>query len=158
MTYRIVGLDPLIFRPLFALDDETLKASHIERLHAASSSGTPCRISLEDARAGDEVLLLNYEHLDAASPYRASGPIFVRRAATERDEAAAFVDEVPEVLVKRLMSVRAYDASAHMIDAQVCEGISLDAQIRRLFAMPSAAWLQVHNARQGCYAAAVERA
>ena len=158
MTYRIVGLDPAPFRPLFQLSDDQLKARNIERSFAESSSGTPCRVSLEDAKQGDEVLLLSFAHLDADSPYAASGPIFVRRRAAEQSEVVSIVDRVPEVLGKRLLSVRAYDSTAYVIDAEVCEGARLDALIRDFFDNPETAYLHVHIARRGCFAARVERA
>ena len=157
MNYRIVGLDPLIFRSLFQLDDEELRERRIDRSFATSSTGMPCRVSLEDACEGDEVLLLNYAHLTADTPYASIGPIFVRRKAVECNDLISFVNRVPPVLRRRLLSIRAYDGAAYMTDAEVCEGRELDGQIRRFFADSNVAYLHVHNARRGCFAARVER-
>ena len=66
-------------------------------------------------------------------------------------------DEVPEALACRLLSVRAFDAADMMIDADVAEGKVAAELFERLLSNPLAAYLQVHNARRGCYAARVER-
>ena len=159
MSYRIEGLDPAPFRALFALDDRTLAKQCIGRSFVTESFGTPCRVSLADADAGDEVLLLGYAHLMADSPFRAAGPIFVRRRAVEERYAAMkLVDTVPDVLARRLLSVRAYDADAFMRHAEVCEGHGLDDRIDAILADDAIAFLHVHYAKQGCYAARVVRA
>jgi hypothetical protein len=79
----------------------------------------------------------------------------VRRAA---DRAFAAVDTIPEVLRSRLLAVRAFDARHMMIDAEVCEGIRAADLFERFLANPRTSYLQVHNAKRGCYAARVERA
>lgn len=90
--FRLSALDAALFAPLFALDDAGLAARRIARRTVDADHGTPCRVSLEDARAGEQVLLLPWRHHAVDSPYRASGPIFVRRGvATARPQ----VDEVP---------------------------------------------------------------
>ena len=60
MTYSIRGLGPERFAPLFALDDADLAAMNARRVTATSDRGFPCRISLEDAKAGEELILLHY--------------------------------------------------------------------------------------------------
>lgn len=159
MSYRIEGLAPQPFRALFSLDADALAARHIARSIVTEANGTPCRVSLADADEGDEVLLLGHTHLDADSPFRASGAIFVRRRAVEeRGDALALVDEVPDVLSRRLLSVRGYDAKSFMRRADVCEGTALDAQIATMFEDGAVAFLHVHYASRGCYAARVVRA
>lgn len=153
--YRIVGFDPEPFRPLFELDDEALARRGAVRQIVEEAHATPCRVSLEDAAPGEEVVLLHYAHLNAPSPYAASGPIFVRRAATRRFAAT---NVVPEMLRRRLLSVRAYDASHFMLESDVVEGALLDGMIRRLFGNPDVNYLHVHNARPGCFDCRVERA
>ncbi|MGE5176579.1 MAG: DUF1203 domain-containing protein [Hyphomicrobiales bacterium] len=155
IDYRIVGLDPDPFRPLFELDDETLARRGAVRRVVSEANVTPCRVSLEDAEPGEEVLLLRFAHLEAASPYAASGPIFVRRAATRRFVAT---NAIPDMLRRRLLSVRAYDASHFMLESDVVEGAVLDGAIRRLFENPDVDYLHVHNARPGCFDCRVERA
>ena len=154
-TFRLVGIDPAPFEPLFALDDTQLAALGAKRCIATENPGFPCRVSLEDAAVGEELLLLPFEHQPGASPYRASGPIFVRRGARRRALAPGVV---PDYVTRRLMSVRAYDATHAMVDACVCEGVKAAAAIERLFADPDVAYLHLHNAKRGCFACTVERA
>jgi len=116
--------------------------------------GFPCRVSLEDAEIGEQVILLPFLHHEVESPYRASGPIFVRENAKE---AALSVGEVPELVSTRTMSVRAYDENSMMIDGTVVPGSEIKAHIEKLFADPKIAYLHLHNAGAGCYSCRVER-
>ena len=155
MSYRIVGLEPDQFQTLFEMGDAELAERHIVRQIVDAKPGFPCRITLEDAELGESVLLLNYEHQNAPTPYRSSHAIFVRENARQRYDD---VDRVPPALLSRTLSVRAFDAIGMMIDADVVEGTELEALINRLFAEKNAAYLHVHNAKRGCFAARVERA
>ncbi len=153
MPYRISGLPAEPFRHLFGLSDAEL-ARHGALRQVAKESGCPCRISLTDAKAGDEVILVNYEHQDADTPYRSRHAVYVR-AGEERYDA---LDEVPEQLRKRLLSVRAFDARGMMREADVTDGSALEALIDKFFANEDVAYLHLHYARPGCYAARVDRA
>ena len=156
MTFRIVALSPDSFAPLFARSDEELAALGAARQIVGEAGTTPCRVSLVDAAPGEEVVLVPFTHLDApSSPYRGGGAIFVRRGAVRAEPAPG---EVPEQLRRRLLSVRAYDAAGWMKHADVTPGAELAAVIGRLFADPAVAYLHVHNAKPGCYAARVDRA
>jgi hypothetical protein len=154
MTYRIRGLEPALFEPLFDLDDATLAARGMRCMRADAPVGFPCRISLEDAPVGEPVLLLPFTHQDSRSPYRASGPIFVRRG---RQAAAEFIGELPPYLTRRPLSVRAYDTADEMIDADVVDGNAAEALIERYLALDAAAYLHIHFARRGCFACRVDR-
>ncbi len=115
----------------------------------------PCRVSLEDAAVGETVLSLPFVHHDVDTPYRSSGPIFVRpEAETARPE----VGEVPVMFNHRLLSLRAYDSPGFMVDSTVIQGDEIGATIQRLFADPSVEYIHVHNARPGCFNCRVERA
>jgi len=116
--------------------------------------GFPCRIGLADAEIGETVILLRFVHHDVDSPYRASGPIFVRENGKEAQLAAG---EVPELVTNRTMSVRAYDENAVMLDGSVVAGPEMKAHIEKLFANPEIAYLHLHNAGAGCYSCKVER-
>ena len=154
MPFRVLGLSPDRFRPLFALPDERLHELGARRVFA-DDPRMPCRVSMEHAELGEELLLVNFEHQPANTPYRATHAIYVRRAAERAFEA---VDIVPEVLRTRLLAIRAFDAGHMMIDAEVCEGAQAAEMFERFLANPRTSYLQVHNARRGCYAARVERA
>ena len=154
MDYVISGLPLQPFQSFFGLDEAALRAHGIVRQVADSKPGFPCRITLEDAEPGETLLLLPWTHLDVDTPYRAGGPIFVREAATA---PAVFRNTIPEQQRRRLLSVRAYDADGWMRDAEVVEGVELEALIDRCFADAQVAFLHVHNARRGCYACRVDR-
>ena len=60
MDYRIEGLDPTPFIPLYGLPDLELGAAGVVRMSADSKPGYPDRIELRDADPGQSVLLLNF--------------------------------------------------------------------------------------------------
>jgi hypothetical protein len=152
MTIRYFGISAAPFLPLFDLDDAALMARGARRMLADKKPGFPCRVSLEDAEPGERMLLVNFEHQTAHSPYRASGPIFVRESARTAYDGT----DVPPVLTARLLSLRAYDAAGMMIDADVVQGAEVETALARLFAQ-AAAYVHIHNAKRGCYACRAER-
>jgi hypothetical protein len=152
MTYRIKGLDPEPFRPLFALTDDDLEQRGMKRM-TVSSPTFPCRVSLVDRPIGEQVILLNHFSHDVANPYRASHAIFVADA-----EQAEYVDEVPPVFVRRTLSLRGFDKDGMMADALVTQPGEADTGIRKLFDNPAIETIHVHNAARGCFSAKVERA
>ena len=153
-SFQITGLSHEAFAALFEMPDDVLAAHGAVRRIADIHPGFPCRVSLEDAEVGDELLLLAYEHHRADSPYRGAGPIFVRRGATQRRLAPG---EIPPYVTRRLISMRAYDGHGMMVDAGVHKGIDLRVEIERLFANHQVAYLQLHNAKPGCFACQVDR-
>jgi hypothetical protein len=155
MTFRITALDPAPFAPLFELSDAELAARGARRVVADASPGFPCRVSLADAEAGETLILVNHTHLDGNTPYAGAHAIFIR-ADVERAHPAP--GEVPLVLRRRLLSVRGYDADRMMIAAEVIEGEALAPHLETLFADPAIVFVHLHNARPGCFAAAVTRA
>lgn len=155
MSFRIRGLPAETFAPLFALSDAELKSrGAVRQIADAREPGYPCRVSLTDSQAGDELILVNYEHHAVATPYRMRFAIFVRKGEETFDR----IDVVPEQMRKRTLAVRAFDADAMLVGWELVEGIKLENAIERLFANPKAAYLHVHFAVPGCYAAKVERA
>jgi hypothetical protein len=58
----------------------------------------------------------------------------------------------------RTLAARAFDKDGMMVDRELTEGTALEGAIERLFANTRAAYLHVHFAAPGCYAARVERA
>ncbi|TVR96147.1 MAG: DUF1203 domain-containing protein [Trueperaceae bacterium] len=148
-------MDHVPLTPLFELTDEQLRTRHAVRRIANASTGYPCRVSLEDAREGEELLLLPHAHHPVDSPYRASGQIYVRRGVQQRTLAPG---EVPAYVTRRLISVRAYDAGHMMVAASVCDGPEVGDEIVARFADPDAAYVHLHNAKQGCFSCLVVRA
>jgi len=126
MTPQFLALDPATFAPLQALDEAALRQRGARRLTCETTPGMPCRVSLEDARPGERVLLLTHRHLDVDTPYRADGPIYVREGAV-----------------------------GYLRDADAVEGRDLEPVLARLLAGPKVARVQVHYAKTGCYACEV---
>jgi hypothetical protein len=155
MQFRIRGLPAEQFAPLFKLSDQELtEKGAVRQIADARDPGYPCRVSLTDSKPGDELILVNYEHHPVDSPYRMRFAIFVR----EGDETFDAVDAVPEQLRARTHAVRAFDADAMMVGHELIEGEKIEDAIARLFANPRAAYLHVHFASPGCYAARIDRA
>jgi hypothetical protein len=154
MAFQISSLSRDRFEELFTFDDATLAARGITRHVADKKPGFPCRVSLNDAEPGERVLLLSFQHQSAASPYRASGPIFVRELA---EDAAIPPNAVPQLLRTRVLSVRGYDANGMMTEADVVDGRDVETLIVRLLHDQRAEYLHVHLARPGCYVCRVDR-
>lgn len=155
MTRFVVrGLDPAPFRPLYGLDEAALTERQVVRVTADAMPGFPCRVTLQDPEPGETLLLLNYEHLPVATPYRSRHAIFVREGA---ETTAVVEDRLPRQLARRLLSLRAYDGAGMMTDAEVLEGAGAEPLVREWLARPDVAYLHAHNARRGCFAARIPR-
>lgn len=153
--FRITGLPPEPFRHLFGLSDEELAAHGAKRYVVDEKPGFPDRIEMREVEPGATVLLLNHCYQPADSPYQARHAIFVREGAEERYDR---LDEIPEVMRSRLLSLRGFDAEGMMLDADVTDGSEVETLIERLFANPAIAYIQVHNAKRGCYSGRIDRA
>jgi hypothetical protein len=154
MSFRITGLSAQPFRPLYGLSDEELARRGVKRYIADHKPGYPDRIEMRDADIGEPLLLLNHVCQPAATPYRASHAIFVREGAEHTYDR---IDEVPQVMRTRLLSLRAYDDAGMMVDADVVEGRDIEVLIRRLLEQEQVAYVHAHNARRGCYAGRIDR-
>lgn len=89
------------------------------RVTADSEPDYPCRVSLEDAKVGEELILMNYQHLDGKTPYASSHAIYVRKDA---QQAQMKPGQVPQVLSRRLLSIRGFNQQNLMIKADVIDG------------------------------------
>ena len=154
-SFQFIALESEQFGSLFHQSDAELEATGARRTVVDAKPGFPCRISLEDGEVGETVILLTFPHHDVVSPYRASGPIYIRRDASTARPA---VGEIPAMFRHRLLSVRGYDAAANLVRAEVVEGRQLEDAIGRFFANDSVRYLHLHNARPGCYNCSVVRA
>ena len=155
MSFQIHALPRDTFAPLFALPDDALRTRDIRRVVADGRPVYPCRVSLQDATEGERLLLLPHAHHVVDTPYRASGPVYVREAAIQ---ATPDIDEVPALLRTRLLSLRAYDARGMMVWADVRPGTELEAGLDELFALERTDYIHLHYAKPGCYACRVMRA
>jgi hypothetical protein len=155
MTYKITGLEPSQFAHLVGLSDEKLALHGAARMTANGQPSFPCRVQLDDAKAGETLLLVNHVSHEGNNPYRASHAIFVSESAAE---AAVYDEEIPPALARRVLSLRAFDKDGMMTDAALAQPGEADAAIRRLFADQKVDHIDAHNAIRGCFAARIERA
>jgi hypothetical protein len=155
MNYRITGLSPEPYRHLFGVPDDALEAHGARRFTANTKPGFPDRVELRDAEPGETLLLVNFSHQPADTPYRASHAIFVLEGTTRAYDRT---NAIPGALRVRTLSLRAFDAEDMMIDAALIDGSDAETGIARLFADPAAAYVHAHYATRGCYAARIDRA
>lgn len=154
MDFQISALPAHAFAHLFELSDEELAKRNAVRQIVSTQPGTPCRVSLRDAEVGETVILLNHQHQPGSSPYQASHAIYVRENA---EDAVVGINEVPEVITSRLVSLRCFDRDHMMIQADVMSGDAVGQAIVGAFEDNAVAYAHIHNAKPGCFAASVER-
>jgi hypothetical protein len=154
MSFRVTGLSPEPFRPLFGLSDAALARYGARRTLADAKPGFPDRIEISDAEPGETLLLVNFFHQPADSPYRASHAIFVR----ERDVAPTdLVDDIPQAMRVRPLSLRGFDGAGMMVEGDLVGEEGAEALIERFFANSDVAYIHAHYARRGCYAGRIDR-
>jgi hypothetical protein len=154
MDYQISALSISQFEHLLNADEETLRRAGALRMEVTANPGYPCRVSLEDAEPGESVLLIHYEHQAVATPYRSSHAIFIRENA---EQAKPFINEIPEQLRIRLLSIRGFGKDGMMRNADVVHGSELEPAIKAFLDDDEIEYLHLHNAKPGCYAARVDR-
>jgi hypothetical protein len=154
MDFQISALNIEQFKHLFDQDREVLAEQGILRVLVDSNPGYPCRVSLQDAAVGENVLLMNFEHQPMPSPFRSSHAIYIRETASQAEPEK---NEIPKMLRHRLLSVRAFDRSGMITDADVVEGNHVETLIERMLANEDADNLHIHNAGLGCYLGLVKR-
>lgn len=155
MDFRIRGLSPEPFQPLFGLSDAELAWHGAVRRIVDRKPGYPDRIELRDPELGESVLLVNYTHLPVETPYRSSYAIYVREGARSRYDR---INEIPEQFRPRVLSLRAFDEHDMLRDADIVDGAAVESLIERLLSSPETAYLHAHYAKHGCFAARIDRA
>ncbi|MGF1698700.1 DUF1203 domain-containing protein [Vibrio lamellibrachiae] len=155
IKFLIKALTEDNFHELMIKNKKELKLLGAAWVTVDAEPGYPCRVSLLDAKIGERVLALSFFHHNVDSPYRASGPIFVREKA---QTAKLNIDEVPKMLRHRLLSLRAYDSGKLMIGAEVVQGKELESAIDRQFQNKDVEYIHIHNANPGCFNCSVHRA
>ncbi|MGI0119958.1 DUF1203 domain-containing protein [Zooshikella sp. RANM57] len=150
--FLILPLDSSLFN---SLSNSELEAANAKWLEVDTCPGYPCRVSLEDVKVGESILVLTYTHHKVTTPYQSSGPIFVRENAIT---AETKVNEIPHMLRHRLLSVRGYSKDGTMLEADVIEGKVLERHIKGIFQNADVDYIQIHNAKPGCFNCTVVRA
>lgn len=107
-----------------------------------------------DIPAGETALLINHIYQPADTPYFGTHAIYVWEGCTRQ---GIYVNELPEVLQGRVLSLRAYDEKHFIIEAEIVEGKLAEDLIRRLFGDLQVSYIQIHNAKRGCYSCCAER-
>jgi len=153
INFKISAIDNT-YNSLFKRTTEELAKKNMVKMRVNSNPGFPCRVSLEDALIGEEVLLLPFEYHKTTSPYKASGPVFIRKNAVKANLA---VNEIPTMLFKRQQTLRVYDTNGMMIAAKSSRTDDIRKEIETLFMNPKASYIQVHNTNPGCYNCQVDR-
>lgn len=143
------------FEPLFGLADDAL-AEHGAVRVTADDGRFPCRVTLEDAAPGQSLLLVNYQHQGAPTPYRSNYAIFVSEAARATRRLAP--GELPPVLRGRAIALRAYDEAGMLLGAELALADDVAAKALGQLEDPAVAYIHAHNAAYGCYAARIDRA
>ena len=153
--FIVCALEDNQFSQYFDLPEEKLTELGAYLFVADQSPCYPCRVSLIDAEVGENVLAISYEHHVENSAYRSSGPIFVRQTAqtVELDK-----NEIPQVFNNRLLSVRGYNGSNLMIEAETAVRDDIQATLFRFFDNSDVHYIHVHNAGPGCFSCSVKRA
>lgn len=154
MTYQIAGLPREAFLGYFSMNADELEKCGALRVTARADGRIPCRISLEEAREGESVILLNFASHDVANPYRTAYAIFVREEAVQ---AEPWIDSLPPVFADRPMSLRGFDAGGMLIDAKLAASGEIGKEIHALFDNAGIECIHAHNAAYGCFAARIER-
>ncbi len=154
MNYKISGLKAELFSHLFGQNESFLKRHGVVRHTVDRYPGYPDRISLRDIPAGETALLLNHIYQPADTPYFGSHAIYIWEGCTEQ---GIYINELPEVMTGRILSVRAYDDDHFLQQADLCEGEFAEELISRFFNDLAIRYLQIHNAKPGCYSCRAER-
>lgn len=154
MNFICKGLDHKQFEHLYGLTDTELKKNGVVGYISESKSGFPCRVTLKEVPPGERLLLLNYTHLDVDSPYRASHAIFVKDGGKTEN---CTINELPETVTNRPVSIRGYDNQHMMIDANAVGGFESKLCIQNMLKNKNVAYIQIHTAKQGCFLTNVER-
>ena len=126
MNFKLKSLEDTEFANFFEMDKLELDKIGAVKMIVDEFPGFPCRVSLQDAEVGEEVILLPYQHHKTNSPYQTNGPIFVRKTAKT---AILGINEIPKMCNHRLLSLRGFDINGIMKDASVTEGQNLREQI-----------------------------
>jgi len=154
MNFLIKALDHKLFEPLFKLSDENLSKIGGLKMIVDDKPGFPCRVSLEDANIGEEVILIPFEHHKTNSPYQAKGPIFIRKGVKQKEFE---INEIPKMLNHRLLSYRGYDKDGILKSAKTGEGMNVESVIKEMFKKNEIIYIHIHNSSPGCFNCEVNR-
>jgi len=148
VNFNIRGLDHNLFSKYFSMSGAELEKIGAYLFMADKNPCYPCRVSLQDAEVGETVLAIMYEHHSVQSPYKSTGPIFIRK---EVETATLGINVIPKMLMHRLLSIRGYSSEALMVEAEIVEGSGLETILEKQFRNDAVHYIHIHNAGPGCF-------
>jgi len=154
MDFQIIALNHELFEPMFNFSDTELAEIGGIRMVVDENPGFPCRVSLEDGKIGEEVILIPFEFHQTKSPYQAKGPIFIRKGVKQ---CILKKNEIPKMLSHRLLSFRGYNKIGIMKTAMTNEGENTKEIIEKIFIDPEINYVHIHNSSPGCFNCEVRR-
>lgn len=154
MSFQIHALAPDDFSELYELSNAELAKRNAKRLHVDAKPGYICRVTLEDAEIGEDVIVFSHAYQPQATPYQGAFAIFIRENA---DKAQPAANTLPDDFLFRHFSVRAFNAHHYLITADLAKGTELGARINTFFENEDISYLHLHHAAHGCYVAKATR-
>lgn len=152
---NITALDHNLFTKYFDMSKAELESIGAYLFVADKNPCYPCRVSLQDAEVGETVLAIPYEHHPVRSPYRSTGPIFIRKGVKT---AKLGVNEIPKMLRHRLLSIRGYNSASLMVEGDAAAGEELESVLEKQFENTDVKYIHIHNAGPGCFNCEVKKA
>lgn len=109
---------------------------------------------ISDIPVGETAILINHTYQPADTPYHGTHAIYLREGCTHQ---GVYINEIPESLAVRLISLRAFDENHFMLEADICDGAAAKSRLNHFFDDPTVSYVHIHYAKQGCYACLAER-
>lgn len=154
MGFQIHALNPQAFNTFYGLSDDELAKKNAKRLRVDAKPGYICRLTLEDAEIGEDVIVFSHAYQPHPTPYQGAFAIFVREHAQQCQPAP---NTLPKDFLFRHFSIRAFNVHHYLVAADIATGTKLDACLNTFFENENIAYLHLHHAAHGCYVAKVTR-
>lgn len=128
---------------------------HPITMTAFDGLGAPCRRCLLDASPGEIVHLIGYDPfpVDSVTPYRGTYAIFVHA----HDCTPFSGSTLPDSQLNRLQVARAFDENHMLIASEIANGSEFENVVGEMLGDRNASYVNVYNAKPGCFAVRVER-
>ena len=153
--FACIAVDPTIAARFRATGRDD-RGNAVKRMTTTADGAFPCRVCLNYAKPGEDVLLGSYDLPKPQGLYWTPSPIFVHA-----DPCIPYTghDEVADIVRRNaIVSVRAYDADNMCLYdlGQVSDGHDVDAPLAHALADPRTSFVNIHTARPGCLLCRVE--
>ncbi|KAJ4244583.1 hypothetical protein NW762_014439 [Fusarium torreyae] len=117
--------------------------------------GAPCRRCLLDATPGEQMYLIGYDPfpVDSVTPYRGTYAIFIHAHDCTPFTGAT----LPKRQLKRLQATRAFDENHMLVASEIVNESEFEKVVGEMLADEKASYVNVYNAKPGCFAVQVQR-